>query len=545
MENKTLLAIVLSFLVLVLYQWLFVPAQKRPPAQPVVQQGTAQQIPRQALAQAQGFKPLYTPEQPSRAKAIYVDTPFYDAELSTNNLTILHWYLKDYRTGLEGNSPYVDLIDTPSNTVHPMWESFDGSSFSVPANIDYACSDFTLTIKKKDARADIVCSYDGHGIGIKKIITFYGNSYTATVEIAVENRSDKPMTERLGVNWIGLSGELGSRYNIADGIVLINDNRETVEAKSLNLSKSYDGLIEWFGIENVYFIQTVLPHEPTPSHLYATKAGTGEKGLIPLMLTYIYNPDNIAPGSTRTRTYTVFIGPKAIDVLNSVGSSLSRAIYFGWANVIAKPLFYVLRFIDNFTGNYGWAIVLLTILIKVLLFPLGQMSYKSMRQMQKLAPKINEIKEKYKNDKERLYKETTNLYRSYKINPLGGCLPMLLQIPIFFALYDVLLAAIELRHAPFIWWINDLSAPDTIGTLHLMNFSVGIHVLPLVMGVTMFAQQALTPTTTDPAQTKLLLWFMPMFLTVILWGFPSGLALYWTMNNLFSIGQQYYILKKY
>ncbi len=545
MENRTLLAIVLSFLVLVLYQWLFVPAQKHPPVQPTGQHALMPPIPRQALTPREGVNPPYLPQQPAGAKTVYVSTPFYSAELSTDNLTIKHWYLKDYRTGLGKKSPSVDLIDTPSPAIYPLWESFDGSSFSVPAHIPYTCSGFTLTVKDKGARADIVCSYNEQGIGIKKIITFYGNSYTATVELAVENRSNKPATERLGINWIGLSGELGSRYNIADGIVLINNSRETIEAKSLNLSKSYDGLITWFGIENVYFIQTVLPHESAPSHLYATKAGTGAEGLVPLLLTYIYNAVSIPPHSVQTKTYTIFLGPKAIDVLDNVGSSLNRAIYFGWANVIAKPLFYVLRFIDRFTGNYGWAIVLLTILIKILLFPLGQISYKSMRQMQKLAPKINELKEKYKNDKEKLYRETTNLYRSYKINPLSGCLPMLLQIPIFFALYEVLLAAIELRHAPFIWWIKDLSAPDTIGTIHLMSFTVGIHVLPLVMGMTMFAQQALTPTTTDPAQAKLFLWFMPLFLTVILWKFPSGLALYWTMNNLFSIGQQYYILKKY
>ncbi len=567
MENRTLIAIVLSFLVLVLYQWFVVPVQKKPNVQPAGQQTSGQQMSQQKMAGELNFSPSYKEKQSANAKTIHINTPFYDAELSTNNLTIMHWYLKNYKTELEKDSPSVDIIRNAPDISYPMWESFDGSSFSVPANIIYTCSDltplkdssarektsgknervtgFTVTIKNKEDDARIICAYNDSLVGIKKTVTFYGNSYTATVEISLDNRSNKSVTERLGVNWSGLSGELGSKYDIADGIVLINDSRETIETKSLNLSKSYDGFIQWFGLENRYFIQTVLPGESTAAHLYATKTNTTDNNLTPMLLTYIYNPVTIGPRTTEKKVYTVFLGPKAIDVLNSAGSDLNRALYFGWANIIAKPLFFVLRFTNRFTGNYGWAIVLMTLLIKILLFPLGQISYKSMRQMQKLAPKINEIKEKYKDDKERLYRETTNLYRSYKVNPLGGCLPMLLQIPVFIALYEVLLAAIELRHAPFMWWIKDLASPDTIGTIHLMNFAVGIHVLPLIMGITMFAQQLLTPTTADPTQTKLMLWFMPIFLTVILWSFPSGLALYWTVNNLFSIGQQYYILKKY
>jgi YidC/Oxa1 family membrane protein insertase len=552
MENKTLIAIVLSFLVLVLYQWLFVPQQKKQPAQPLVPPTVQQTSQQQQAAGEQnakpfsGIQPLYKREQqPATAKIIYVSTPFYTAELSTNNLTIMHWYLKDYRTELEKNSTFVDLIGTARNITYPMRESFDGSSFSVPADINYTCSAFTVTIESKAGRARVTCSYSSPHIGIEKIVTFYGNSYTATVELTLDNDSSKPITERLGINWSGLSGELGSKYDIADGIALINNDREAIKTKSLNPSKSYDGLIQWFGIESTYFIQVMLPNESNVSYLYATRPNTSENNMTPLLLTYIYPPANIGPRATEKKTYTVFLGPKAVDVLNSAGSGLNKALYFGWFDPVAKPLFYVLKFTNRFTGNYGWAIVLLTIVIKILLFPLGQMSYKSMRKMQKLAPKINEIKEKYKDDKERLYKETTSLYRSYKINPLGGCLPMLLQIPVFFALYEVLLAAIELRHAPFVWWIKDLAAPDTIGTIHYMGFAVGLHVLPLIMGVTMFGQQLLTPTTADPAQTKLLLWGMPIFLTVLLWSFPSGLALYWTINNIFSIGQQYYILKKY
>jgi YidC/Oxa1 family membrane protein insertase len=548
MDKKTLLAIVLSFLVLVLYQWFFAAKPKTAVAPQQSQQYTQQKIQQTQQPQAveQNVQSFYATKQNNTGvKTIHVDTPFYDAELTTDNLAIVHWYLKDYRTTLKPDSPSVDLIGSIKGVTYPMWESFDGSSFTVPSDINYRCSALNETITSESASTTIVCTYNAHSLVLKKILTFYGNSYTATVTIEITNQSDKSITERLGVNWSGLSGELGSRYDIADGIILINNSRDTIEAKSLNLSKSYDGQIQWFGMENRYFIQTIIPDESESSHLYATRTESAQNGLIPLLLTYIYNPKTIKANTSAARTYTVFLGPKNMDVLNMAGANLDRTLYFGWANVIAKPIFYVLRFINKYVHNYGWSIVLLTILIRIILFPLGQVGFKSMRQMQKIAPKINELKEKYKNDKERQYREMTNLYRTYKINPLGGCLPILLQIPIFIALYEVLLSSIELRQAPFLWWIKDLAVPDSIGTISLTGIQLDIHILPLIMGVTMFFQQLLTPTTADQTQAKMLLWIMPIMLTVLFWGFPAGLVLYWTVNNIFSIGQQYYILKKY
>ena len=542
MEKRTLLAIVLSFLVLVFYQWFFAPKQKNTvPQPPEIQQKT-----QESKAVGQNVQSFYaTNREKTGVETIHITTPYYQADFTTNNVAIVHWYLKNYRTTLNPQSPLVDLTGNIKGVVYPMWESFDGSSFTLPSNIDYTCSPLDETITDIHAKATITCSYNTHAFVLKKILTFYGNSYTASVTIGITNLSDKPVTERLGVNWSGLSGELGSRYDVADGIILINSSRDTIEAKSLNLSKSYEGSIQWFGMENQYFIETVLPGESEPAHLYATRTETEQNGLIPLLLTFIYNPQTIKPKASSSITYTVFLGPKNMDVLNTAGFNLNRALYFGWANVIAKPIFYVLRFIDRYVHNYGWSIVLLTILIRIILFPLGQVGFKSMRQMQKIAPKINELKEKYKDDKERQYREMTNLYRTYKINPLGGCLPILLQIPIFIALYEVLLSSIELRQAPFLWWIKDLAVPDSVGMITVLGFQLGIHILPLIMGVTMFFQQMLTPTTADQTQAKMLLWIMPIMLTVLFWGFPAGLVLYWTVNNIFSIGQQYYILKKY
>ncbi|MEJ2033346.1 MAG: membrane protein insertase YidC, partial [Deltaproteobacteria bacterium] len=213
---------------------------------------------------------------------------------------------------------------------------------------------------------------------------------------------------------------------------------------------------------------------------------------------------------------------------------------FGWFDILAKPMLYLLNFFYGFTHNYGVAIILVTIIIKLLFWPIAHKGMKSMKTMQKLQPKITKLREKYKDDRERMNQEMMKLYQTYKINPLGGCLPMILQIPVFFALYKLLLQTIELRHAPFVLWINDLSAPDR---LHLgFNIPVlgGIPVLTLLMGVSMYLQQKMTPTSADPTQAKVMR-FLPVIFTFMFINFASGLVLYWFVNNLLSMAQQYVI----
>ncbi|OQY12637.1 MAG: hypothetical protein B6I31_02815 [Desulfobacteraceae bacterium 4572_19] len=216
-------------------------------------------------------------------------------------------------------------------------------------------------------------------------------------------------------------------------------------------------------------------------------------------------------------------------------------------NIIAKPCLWLMNFIYKFIPNYGVAIIILTILIKLLFWPLGNKSYKSMAEMKKLQPLMMEIREKYKNDKQRMNKEVMGLYKTYKVNPMSGCLPMIVQMPIFFALYRMLYSAIELRHAPFFGWITDLSAPDRLFhfgfQIPFMDPPCGIPVLTLIMGGTMILQQKMSPPAGDPTQAKMMM-LMPVFFTFIFINFSSGLVLYWLVNNVLSISQQYYITKK-
>jgi YidC/Oxa1 family membrane protein insertase len=255
----------------------------------------------------------------------------------------------------------------------------------------------------------------------------------------------------------------------------------------------------------------------------------------------------IQPGSEHFFDFKLFFGPKSMTILNDLGYNLGKAVNFGMFDFIAKPCVWLMNFFYRFIPNYGVAIIILTLMTKALLWPLGSKSYKSMSEMKKLQPLMAELKEKYKNDKKKIQQETMALYKTYKINPLGGCLPMVAQIPVFFALYRMLYEAIELRHAPFFGWIHDLSAPDRLFrfgfSIPFMEPPYGIPVLTIIMGASMLLQQRMSPPPGDPAQAKMMM-FMPIIFTVIFINFSSGLVLYWLVNNVLSISQQYYVSKK-
>jgi YidC/Oxa1 family membrane protein insertase len=249
----------------------------------------------------------------------------------------------------------------------------------------------------------------------------------------------------------------------------------------------------------------------------------------------------LAPGESASYNFDFYLGPKDQKALSAAGSHLTAAIDLGWFAFLARPLAWLLRLFHGFVGNYGVAIILVTILIKIVLWPLTAKSYKSMKQMQKLQPRVQEIREKFKDDPQTMNREMLQLYRTFKVSPLGGCLPMVLQIPFFIAFYRVLDYALELRGAPFALWIYDLSAPDR---LFHFGFSIpfvaqptGIPVLTLLMGATMIWQQKMTPAMGDPMQAKIMM-LLPIIFIVALLNMPSGLVLYWLVNNILSIFQQ-------
>ena len=285
--------------------------------------------------------------------------------------------------------------------------------------------------------------------------------------------------------------------------------------------------IRWAGYGDTYFLSAIIPPEgDTYSLLLSAKEGT-----VAIKLAMPWNRQPV--------TYTVYVGPKELSALNAVNPSLERAIDFGWSHFIARPLLSLLKLSHSLTGNYGIDIILLTILVKLIFFPLSLKSFKSMAAMQKLQPQLEQLRTQYQNDRETLNREMMEMYRRHKINPLGGCLPLLVQFPVFIGLYQVLMMAIEIRQAPFFGWIQDLSRPDRLGTFVLPFVDPpGIPVLTVLMGGTMIMQQAITPTPGDPVQQKMMM-LMPLIFTVMFVNFPAGLVLYWLVNNVLSITQQY------
>ena len=296
------------------------------------------------------------------------------------------------------------------------------------------------------------------------------------------------------------------------------------QTDSLLTTASAEPESAWTGFSNQYFLMALVAPPGTPA-----EAALGTTADTPTA--------RLSTAATGPLALSVFAGPKERSILRAAGSDLDRALDFGWFWFVALPLLELLRMLYAVTGNYGIAIILLTALVKLVMTPLSQSSFKNMKEMQKLQPQIERLRTKFKDDQMALQKETMELYRRHKVNPLSGCLPMVLQIPVFVGLYNGLSHAIELRHAPFMLWIRDLSAPD-----RLMVGDLGIPMLTIIMGGTMLVQQWLTPQQGDPSQRTMMM-IMPVVFTYMFINFPAGLVLYWLVSNVLSISQQYYVTR--
>jgi YidC/Oxa1 family membrane protein insertase len=288
-----------------------------------------------------------------------------------------------------------------------------------------------------------------------------------------------------------------------------------------------EGQMSWAGYAEHYFLTAFVPEKREALKLVASASdGSGHATLW-------------TSGPATTLHYGLYLGPKGMDELTKAGNDLAQAIDLGWFWFIARPLLWALLLIERAVGNYGWAIILLTAAVRVLFYPVNKKQIEAMKGMQVIQPEVKKIQERYADDREKMNLEMMELYRRHKVNPLAGCLPMLLQLPVFVGLYNVLLQAIELRHAPFLGWMNDLSQPDRLGTLAIPFVTPpGIPVLTLLMGASMILQQKMTPSTADPAQQRIMM-IMPVVFTVMFVNFPAGLVLYWLFNNVLSIGQQW------
>ncbi|MCK5513236.1 MAG: membrane protein insertase YidC, partial [Deltaproteobacteria bacterium] len=394
-----------------------------------------------------------------------------------------------------------------------------------------------LELDSSNHRGEITFSFlSKEGVAFTKKFTFLNDSYYIDYDFTLENNSPKTLEGNSTVRWAtavksegekktgGFFGGIGG--DTQQFAYLISDKVNRVELKDIEENKVFSGDIKWAGFEEKYFVSSLISHEVQGSKLKlfrSENSGVDYQLVSPLV--------KIPPNAQQTFPYSLYLGPKDLNALEKGRGELGRVVSFGFFDPVAKPMLFLLNLFYKFIPNYGLAIIFLSVGIKIIFWPLTHKSQKSMKGMQKLQPKIAELKEKYKNNKEELNRKTMEFYRTNKVNPLGGCLPIVIQIPVFFALYRVLLNSIELRHAPLIsFWINDLASKDPT------------YISPLVMGASMFIQQKMTPTVGDPAQAKIML-IMPVMFTFMFLSFPSGLVLYWLVTNVLSIGQQYYINK--
>jgi len=309
-------------------------------------------------------------------------------------------------------------------------------------------------------------------------------------------------------------------------ISFLNGKLKEVDYKALKEGKSerLDAIGGWTGIMNRYFITAIIPDQSQTFHYYyqSPDGNIFQAGLI---------DDGVQKGGMAAYHSKLYIGPKSIPVMKTIGVNLERSVNFGWFTVIAKPMHDFLMLLYSYLNNFGFCIILVVIFLKILFFWPSKKSYESMAGMRKIQPEVKRVRELYGDDKQKMGQEMMALYKKHKVNPLGGCLPIFIQIPVFFSLYKVLLISIEMRQAPFIGWIHDLSVQDPF------------YVLPVIMGISMLVQQQLNPTPPDPMQAKLMK-FLPIVFTAMFLFFPAGLVLYWVMNNILSILQQWYVMKQ-
>ena len=550
MDRNAFLAIALSFVLFLLWHLYFQPAQMTQTGKKEAPQGSTTTVPKTMPAPVpENLLPQTSPPpiDLSAQKTWSVGDSLYKMEIVAQGARQSSFSLFNYRQKVEPSSPPMQMIVTRDSGFLPLavdlvhhqdWQlSTRAFSSDEPAEIQ---------VQEGEPARQLPFSTEVPGkVRLTKIFTVEPGTYAYDLEVQVQNLSDEKLVDQLGISfyYIPYSSNPHESYNQSQLTFSNNGSLKHLQPKSLLKPDAvpkppYD----WVGYENNYFIQAIIPLSEI-GYQIVPRVLDLEKGLIQAV--YLTDPMELGPDETKSVKLRLYSGPKKADRLNQAGHNLSDAIDYGWFTFLAKPLMVVLTWFYSFTHNYGVAIILLTVIIKIIFWPLTHKSYTSMQKMRKIQPKITQIREKFKDDKEKLNQELMQVYKTYKVNPMGGCLPMALQIPVFFALYRMLNAAVALRHQPFILWINDLTAPDR---LHL-GFSVdlpflgelnGIPVLTILMGISMFLQQKMTPSTGDPRQEKIML-IMPIMFTFFFINFPAGLVLYWFVNNILSIAQQYWI----
>lgn len=541
MEKRVIVFLIVSLAVIIGYDFLLKGMGLVPPPEPTQEVSTTDRAisagksvaPEETSANSASLATVSSVGPPASAavaqsekgsaseeQTVEVNTELFRAIFSNRGAVLKSWELKRYTTAGEQGGLPVQLVYSGGRFKGPL--SLTTNDQAITTDLGTSLYHVTQDVSQLDSAHPV-----GHvtfryhdaqkNVDVEKQFTFHHGSYVVDIAIRTQGLT-APVDVTLGTNFgivewgEGFIGLMGSASLVDDKVL-----KETPDGEA-----ERKGDVKWSAIQDKYFLSVLIPQKATA----ALAKKEGDK-LVSAGVRFA------PPANGSTLAMQLYAGPKEYDTLKLLSVGLEDTIDFGWfvfgswglVKAVAKPIFYVLRFLYEFTHNYGITIILLTLSIKLMFVPLQYKSYKSMKQMQVIQPKVLALQTKFKDDRERLNKELIKLYKDHKVNPVGGCLPMVLQMPVFVALFNILYMTIDLRQAPFMLWIKDLSVQDPY------------YVLPIIMGATMVIQQKITPTTMDPTQAKIML-FLPVFMTFLFVNFPAGLVLYWLTNNVLTITQQ-------
>ena len=541
--TRFILIVALSLVILLLWE-----AWQRDYGQPPVAEerkpetaADAQPVDVPRLSPDEADTPVPTKTEPGRngEKLITVNTDVFRLQIDRQGGSIVHAELLHYPVSLDKPDEPVSLLDTSPQKTHIVQGGLLGD-MEVPTHTSRFTSpaDEYSLLPGQDALEVALDWAEPGPISVRKIYRLRKGSYLIDVRHELTNKGTGPWSgmaygqlQRTGV-YQGLARTV---YTYTGAIISSVEKRyekiafDDIREKKLD-RKITDG---WAAMIEHYFLSAIIPGNSAEDYHYYTlylDQGSSAQGSERFVIGATTPPQSVAPGARAVFDYRFYLGPKLQDELKTIAPGLDLTVDYGALWFIAKPLFWCLKKFHAIAGNWGWAIVLVTLMLKILFYHLSAAGYRSMANMRRIQPRLLALRDRYKNDRARLNQAMMEIYKQEKINPLGGCFPILIQIPVFIALYWVLLESVELRQAEFIGWINDLSGPDPY------------FVLPVVMGITMFVQQKLNPAPMDPVQEKVMM-TLPVVFTVFFAFFPSGLVLYWVVNNILSIAQQWLIMR--
>lgn len=549
------LAIILSMVVIFVTNWMF------PSPEPQIRQDieapqeiSAAEEPetlKENAAQTAARTPLSTAAAAAQDRRISISNADIRGSLRLKGARFDELYLRKYRTELDPQSPEVELL-APAQTQTPYYAEFGWLSSDKSLKLPDNNTVWTAKGSELSPQTPLVLEWNnGQGLRFIRKISVDDN-YMFSIEQNVENNTGKTVSLfPYGLINRHLEKSSESTAVVHEGMLGVLDS-SLKEIKYSKLKK--DGEKEtfetsggWAGFGDRYWFSSIIPNNNDQGKVKFSRTGENT-----FQVDYVGSAVNIVPGAVGGNSVKFFAGAKEIKLLDRYTKKLNiekfdLAVDFGWYYFLTKPFFYILDFLYRFIGNMGWAILLFAALLRLAMFPVANKSYESMSKMKKVQPKLKELQERYKDDKVKLQKEIMETYRKEKINPAAGCLPVLIQIPIFFSLYKVLNIAIEIRHAPFVGWIKDLSAPDPLTISAITHLPIpgllDIGIWPILMGISMYIQQKLNPAPANKDQARVFA-MMPLIFTFMLGHFASGLVIYWTLSNLLSIIQQKAIMHK-